>query len=87
MPRVTRSALGDLERYTGDIRTHLMAINPLSTSQFDEEGKFSQPYLSLDFSCKGCHNEQSIGGVIADGELVEMAVNYHDRDLAGSANK
>jgi hypothetical protein len=87
MPRVSKSALGDPERYTGDLRTHLMAINPLSTSQFDEEGKFSQPYLSLDFACKGCHYDGGPAAVLSDQELQDMAVGYHDRDLAGSMNK
>ncbi|RME70234.1 MAG: hypothetical protein D6784_17020 [Chloroflexi bacterium] len=86
MPRVTKSALGDPARFSGDIRTHLMAINPFSTSQFDEEGKFSQPYLSLDFACKSCHYEGGPASVVSDEELVDMAVGYHDRDKAGSAN-
>ena len=58
MPRVTKSAVGDPEQFTGDIRTHLMAINPLSTSQFNEEGNFSEPYLSLDFACRSCHKRR-----------------------------
>ncbi len=84
MPKVTKSALGDSERFTGDIRTHLMAINPRSTSQFDDDGNFSQPYLSLDFACKGCHHEGGTGGVMPDEQLVEAATGYHNPDLAGS---
>lgn len=38
MPRVTKTALGDAAQFTGDIRTHLMAINPALTSQFNEDG-------------------------------------------------
>ncbi len=87
MPKVTKSALGDPERYTGDVRTHLMAINPLSTSQFGEDGKTSQPYLSLDFACKSCHRDGASGGVIADELLSEAAVGYHDRELSGSISK
>jgi len=87
MPKVTKSALGDPERYTGDIRTHLMAINPLSTSQFNDDGTFSQPYLSLDFACKSCHRDGGSGGVISDELLSEAAVGYHDRDLSGSISK
>ena len=62
MPRVSKSALGDAEHYSGDLRTHLMAINPLATSQFDEEGATSNPYLALDFACKSCHNVDDRGG-------------------------
>ena len=77
-------ALGDPEQFSGDIRTHLMAINPFSTSQFNDEGDFSEPYLSLDFACRSCHNASGIGGDVSDEELVEMAVGYHDRDQAGT---
>ena len=87
MPKVTKSALGDPERYTGDVHTHLMAINPLAISQFSDDGKTSQPYLGLDSACKSCHNEGSSGGVIADELLSEAAVGYHDRDLSGSVSK
>ncbi len=58
MPRVTKSALGDPEQFSGDLRTHLMAINPHATSQFDEDGAFSQPYLALDFACRNCHRRR-----------------------------
>ncbi len=87
MPYVTKSALGDPERFSGDVRTHLMAINPWAKSQFDKEGKFSQPYLALDFACRSCHYEGGSGGNLTDDELQEMAIGYHDRDLAGSRNK
>ena len=87
MPRVTKSALSDLEGYTGDIRTHLMAINPRATSQFDAEGNFSQPYLSLDFACRSCHHEGGDGGFLTDEELAEAATGYHDRDLSGSITR
>ena len=36
MPKVTKSAVGDPERFTGDIRTHLMAIDPDQVEQFIE---------------------------------------------------
>lgn len=87
MPHATKSALGDAERFTGDIRTHLMAINPLAASQFDKDGAFSKPYLTLDFACKGCHYDGGRAPVLTDEELQAMAIGYHDRDLAGSANK
>ena len=38
MPRVTKSALGDPERYQGDIRTRLMGIDPCQDCQFNEDG-------------------------------------------------
>jgi hypothetical protein len=87
MPRVTKSALGDPEQFSGDVRTHLMAINPHATSQFDKDGAFSQPYLALDFSCRGCHNEDGRGDNLSDEVLQEAAIGFHDRDLAGSLNE
>ena len=87
MPRVTKSAEGDPARFSGDIRTHLMAINPNGRSQFDKAGKFSQPYLVIDFACKGCHNESGRAKVLPDERLIEVATGYHDRALAGSENQ
>ncbi|RME70235.1 MAG: hypothetical protein D6784_17025 [Chloroflexi bacterium] len=87
MPRVTKSALGDPERYTGDIRTHLMAIKPTSLVTFEADQTVAKPYLSLDFACKSCHHEGGKASVKSDEELVDMALGYHDRDQAGSRNK
>lgn len=84
MPRVTKSAVGDPERFSGDIRTHLMAINPNSASQFDEDGNFSEPYLSLDFACRSCHHPGGDGGNLTNTALMEAAEGYHDPELSGS---
>ena len=64
-----------------------MAINPHATSQFAKDGTFSQPYLALDFACRSCHNEDGRADPLTDEELQEIAIGYHDRDQAGSANK
>lgn len=87
MPKVTKSALGDPERYTGDLRTHLMAINPRAASQFSEDGSTAHPYLGLDFACRSCHHEGGQGKVYSNEELIEAAINYHNPDLAGSIAK
>ena len=84
MPRISKSALGDPERYTGDLRTHLMLVWPFDTAQFSEDGSEANPYVALDFSCKGCHHDGGPASVIADEELIEFAIGYHDRELAGS---
>lgn len=86
MPLLTSSALNDPASFTGDIRTHLMAINPMATSQFDKDG-FSEPYLAVQSSCRGCHYEGGRGATLTDEELQAAAVGFHDRDLAGSLNK
>ena len=86
MPRASKSALGDPERYTGDLRTHLFAINPDQMEQLTEDGSASLPYLGLDFACKSCHYEGGPASVEEDETLMEFASGYHQRDLAGSAN-
>ncbi len=87
MARASKSALGDIDRFTGDLRTHLFAINPLATEQFTEDGKFSMPYLTLDYACRSCHYDGGPASNLTADELKDMAVGYHDRDLAGSMNK
>ena len=77
MPRVTKSAVGDPEQFTGDIRTHLMAIDPTQVGQFSEDGTTALSQLSLDFSCRGCHNPEGSGRVREDAELIEAATGYH----------
>jgi hypothetical protein len=75
MPRIVKSAVGNAENFTGDIRTHLMRINPQQIEQFNEDGSASLSEIGLNFACRHCH------GVIAsertDDELIEKAVDYH----------
>ena len=75
MPRIIRSAVGDAEKFTGDIRTHLMRINPEQIEQFTEDGSASLSEIGLNFACRHCH------GVTAsektDEELIEKATDYH----------
>ena len=73
MPRVTKSAVGNLDKYTGDIRTHLMAINPNQMGQFSEDGSTSLSELGLDFACKSCHLE-----TFDDAALIAEANGFHD---------
>ncbi len=75
MPRIVKSAVGDAEKFTGDIRTHLMLINPQQIEQFTEDGSASLSEIGLNFACRNCH------GVTAseksDEELIEKATDYH----------
>jgi hypothetical protein len=87
MPQLITVAMADPASYTGDMRTHSMAINPLALTTAAKNGQFSQPYLGLDFSCKGCHNEDGRGPELDDERLQSVATGYHDRDLAGSENE
>lgn len=87
MPRVIRNAQGDPERFTGDMRTHLMAINPQALRQFNADGTPTQPHLALEYACMSCHNDATRIGSLPEEQLVAAAVGYHDRDQAGSLNR
>ena len=55
MPRIVKSAWGDAAKFTGDIRTHLMAIDPDSLTSMSADGKTANSQIGLDFACKHCH--------------------------------
>jgi hypothetical protein len=82
MPKVTKSALGDPERFTGDLRTHLMAIDPDQIEQFTEDGSQALSQLGLDFACRQCHNESGLASPKSDAELQEAARGIHDEAAA-----
>jgi len=77
MPRLTKSAVGDPERFTGDLRTHIMAIDPNQVEQFNEDGTVALSQISLNFACRSCHN--SVGPALnkTDEELISRAIGYH----------
>ena len=77
MPRLTKSAVGDAAQFTGDIRTHLMAIEPTQVGQFNEDGTVALSQLSLDFACRSCHNADGFAGEATDELLIEAATGYH----------
>lgn len=85
MPYWDQVAVGDAEIFMADTRTHLVAINPLTMEQADDDG-VAYPYLTVSASCKGCHNDEGRGGLLPDEQLMEVATGYHDPDLAGAAN-
>ena len=82
MPHIIKTAWGDPEKFTGDIRTHLMAIDPTQIEQFftvqegDTEQTYSGSQLGLDAACRHCH-----GGGLAlpktDEQLTTGSINYH----------
>lgn len=82
MPRIIKSAVGDPEGFTGDIRTHLMAIDPFQVGQFNEDGTVALSQISLDFACRSCHRADGLGRPKTDEELINNAVNYHQQPPA-----
>jgi hypothetical protein len=77
MPRVTKSAVGDPEMFSGDLRTHMMAIDPTQIEQFTEDGTVALSQISLNFACRSCHNPDGFATNATDEELVSLAVGYH----------
>lgn len=77
MPRVTKSAVGNKAMFTGDIRTHLMAIDPDQFGQFTEDGKNALSQLGLNFACKSCHVEGGSAMIYTDAQLAKEARGYH----------
>jgi len=79
MPRIVKSAWGDAEKFTGDIRTHMMAIDPDQIEQFTEDGKTALSQIGLNFACRHCHVEGGKATPKTDDELRERATGYHAR--------
>jgi len=81
MPKSSKSAIGDLSVFTGDITGHLFAINTDATAeQFYDSGTKTSPYLTLDYACRHCHSSGGIALEKTDAELEASAVGYHDVD-------
>ncbi len=80
MPRITKSAVGDAAKFTGDIRTHFFAIDAEATAQFSADGKAAISQNSLAFSCKVCHREGGTATVKTDDVLKATAKGYHKSD-------
>jgi hypothetical protein len=79
MPPMAVSAVADLQRYRGDVRSHQFSINPdPEAPQFDETGMFVRPYITLEYACRQCHNGEDFSNQ-ENAALVDMAIGYHDR--------
>jgi hypothetical protein len=79
MPRIVKSAWGNADMFTGDIRTHLMAIDSEQIGQFTEDGKEALSQIGLNFACRYCHVEGGTATPKTDEELIEEATGYHER--------
>ncbi len=77
MPRLVKSAVGNPDTFTGDIRSHLMAIDPTQVSQFTEDGSEAISQISLDFACRHCHNPDGVALEREVQELILAAIDYH----------
>lgn len=77
MPRVIQNAVGDPEMFMGDVRTHVMSIDPTQIEQFTEDGTVALTQISLNFACRGCHNPDGRAPEVTDEALLSLAVGYH----------
>lgn len=80
MPRVIQSAVADPAQFTGDMRTHLVTINPMLINQFNEDGTVAEYGLALESSCRSCHNSSSraFASEKSNEELMAAAMGYHN---------
>ncbi|HEX7973430.1 MAG TPA: cytochrome c3 family protein [Anaerolineales bacterium] len=83
MPRLIQSAWSIPQRYTADIRSHVMTIDPYLINQAGPDGQPISQAVSLDLACRQCHNQQ-LGSVKADQQLTNMAIGYHARPTSQS---
>jgi len=78
MPQMIQNTWGDAQKFTGDVRTHRMAIDPSQVHQFNADGSLATMQISLDFACRHCHVEGMVTPK-TDQELIQAATGYHTR--------
>lgn len=78
MPRAVKSAWGIPQTFSGDMRTHLMAIDPSQINTFAADGSLATGQIGLDFACRHCHIP---GTALAktDEELILKADGIHTK--------
>lgn len=77
MPRIVKSAVGDADQWSGDIMTHLFAIDPAADAQFSEDGGSAISQITLDWACKSCHGPEGFANEYSDAEFLDEATDYH----------
>ncbi len=83
MPYLIQNAVADASINSGDVRTHMVSIDPAQIAQFSEDGSLVNPQIGLDFACRSCHSEAGNAPVKTDEELISMATGYHTPIPAG----
>jgi predicted CXXCH cytochrome family protein len=85
MPRLTKTAWGTEDKYVGDTRAHLMAIDANQIEQFitiknadGTEKEVSLSQIGLNTACRQCHGS-GLGSAKTDEELILAATGYHNR--------
>jgi predicted CXXCH cytochrome family protein len=73
MPYLIQIGSANPAGFTGDMRSHVVAIDPRAVRQFNEDGSLATGQISLDYACRRCH-----GTTKTDGELLTAASGYHE---------
>jgi hypothetical protein len=76
MPSLIQSAAGNADTFTGDVRTHRVAIDPAQIEQFisTDGTQTALPQIGINFACKSCHAD---GSTFTDEELTAEATGFH----------
>lgn len=79
MPKLDVIAWRDPAQFSGDMRTHLFAIDPLAASQstLKDGHRVSIPAITLDFACRSCHRENGSAADLPLEQLREFARGFH----------
>lgn len=77
MSRLVKTAWGDAGKFTGDIRTHLMAIDSKLVNTYDADGNLVSGQIGLDWACRHCHVDGGMASAKSDEDLLNGAANYH----------
>jgi predicted CXXCH cytochrome family protein len=72
MPHLIQSGSANAQGFTGDLPTHVVAIDPRNISQFNKDGSLASGQISLEYACRHCH-----GTTKSDAELLNAASGYH----------
>lgn len=80
MPRLIQSGSANLQAFTADFRTHVVAIDPRMPHQYKDDGTLASGQISLDYACRRCH-----GTTKSDVELQAAAIGYHAAPAAPTA--
>jgi predicted CXXCH cytochrome family protein len=72
MPHMIQSGSANAQGFMGDMATHVVAIDPRLTSQFNADGSLASGQISLDYACRHCH-----GSTKSEAELQVAAGGYH----------
>jgi hypothetical protein len=79
MPLMAKSAQGNLDIFTGDVRSHQFSINPdPDAPQFNEDGNQVMPYLTLQYACGHCHNG-TVASERSFDRMARLAGTFHDQ--------